>query len=238
MFDRRLTSLTKSRLMTLIGLLALTLSMVGFMAHPMPVRAASVCSAIPGSSGKQGGFITQSIAVNPGDTITVTANAFIQLTLPGQPTQSGGGQVSGVASVAGIATVAISNEIPYVYIITICRVGGPGPQCPGMYDGRINNDPALDCGAPVAIYPAGSVDIYAINPSTSEGQFVSRVEYDSTSDTTQTLFEGTNPFTGQPILVTELPGGLIQLNTAYADGKPYIVEWPADDPLQLVHVSV
>ena len=42
--------------------------------------------------------------------------------------------------------------------------------------------------------------------------------------------------TGAAILVTELDG-IIQLNTTYADGKPYIVQWPADNPAELKHLA-
>jgi PA14 domain-containing protein len=116
--------------------------------------------------------------------------------------------------------------------------GGPGPVCPGPLDGRINNDPALDCAPPIAIYGGnGSIDIYAINPDTSVGVFVARVEIGPAPDSTDTLYKGNNPFTGQPILVSELPTGEIQVNTAYGDGKPYILLWPADDSSQLVHLA-
>ena len=81
------------------------------------------------------------------------------------------------------------------------------------------------------------MDIYAINPDTSEGAFLTRVEFGSESDKDQKLFEGTNSFTGQPILVVERRGGYIQLITAYADGKPYIIQWPVNDTTQLVHLA-
>jgi hypothetical protein len=63
------------------------------------------------------------------------------------------------------------------------------------------------------------------------------VGIDPAADSTDTLYTGNNPFTGQPILVSELPTGEIQVNTAYGDGKPYVLLWPADDPRRLTHLA-
>lgn len=115
------------------------------------------------------------------------------------------------------------------------------PSCPNLQDGRINNDPWLDCGAPVAIY-AGSVDIYSIDPATSRGHLVLRLTDDDLTAAAELsantlLAQAANPFTGQPISVYRLTTGELQVNTFYADGKPYTVAWPADRPAALYHLD-
>lgn len=86
------------------------------------------------------------------------------------------------------------------------------------------------CGAPVAIY-AGSYDVYAINPATSEGDLVLQLSDEAIEaagvPTTAPIILGTatNPFSGYPITVYRLTTGELQLNTYYWDGKPYIVRW-------------
>jgi len=93
-------------------------------------------------------------------------------------------------------------------------------------DGRLNPH----CGAPVAIYP-GSYDIYAIDPATSEGDLVlhlsdEEIEAAGVPTTAPIVLDTvSNPFSGQPITVYRLTTGELQLNTYYADGKPYIVRW-------------
>lgn len=93
-------------------------------------------------------------------------------------------------------------------------------------DGRLNPH----CGAPVAIYP-GSYDIYAIDPATSNGDLVLRLgdeEIEAAGVPTAApivLDTVSNPFSGWPITVYRLTTGELQLNTYYADGKPYIVRW-------------
>ncbi len=42
------------------------------------------------------------------------------------------------------------------------------------------------------------------------------------------LGSATHPYSGQSVTVYRLPSGEFQLNTAYADGKPYIFVWSAD----------
>ncbi len=113
--------------------------------------------------------------------------------------------------------------------------------CPNLLDGRINNDALLDCGAPVAIY-TGSVDIYSIDPATSRGYLVLRLTDDdlaaAAAPAANTLLaQAADPFTGQPISVYRLTTGELQVNAFYANGKPYTVAWPADQPSALYHLD-
>ncbi len=86
------------------------------------------------------------------------------------------------------------------------------------FDGRLNDD---HCGYPIAVYPVrgGGYDIYAIHPTTSEGTLIFTVT-DFSGDE-QPIAEGVHSFTGQPVAVYVLPTGEIQIDTFYADGKPY-----------------
>ena len=79
-----------------------------------------------------------------------------------------------------------------------------------LNDGRVNPHPA----APVVVYFVHtSVFLFAVDPA------------DGTN--TVAIDENTqvNPFTGKSIRLTDLTGGWYQLSTAYADGKPYIIQW-------------
>ncbi|MFW5772190.1 MAG: hypothetical protein ACOCZH_02620 [Phototrophicaceae bacterium] len=89
-------------------------------------------------------------------------------------------------------------------------------QC--TFDGRLNDD---FCGYPIAVYrTADGYSIYAIDPDTAEGTLAFEVM--SASGEAQLLAEGVHSFTNQPIEVYLLANGDIQINTFYADGKPYI----------------
>jgi hypothetical protein len=105
--------------------------------------------------------------------------------------------------------------------------GGNGCQ---LGDGRINDFPDKDCGAPVAVY-FGSIDIYAIDPITSAGTLALRITNDELTtagvpeDGNLILEQTVNPFTGMAIVVSRLSTGEFQLNTYYADGKPYTISW-------------
>jgi len=110
-----------------------------------------------------------------------------------------------------------------------CRIG----------DGRIND---ADCAAPIAIYE-GSIDVYGINPDTGVGSLAIRISDSDiekvgiSDDTNLQIAEGVNRYTGQPITVYRLTTGEIQVNTAYADGKPYVVAWPIDAPEKLYIIA-
>lgn len=102
------------------------------------------------------------------------------------------------------------------------------PWDPG--DGRINPHAA----APVAIY-LDPVRIYSVNPETSNGTLTLTLSDEEIAaagvpgEANKLLAEATNPFTGQPIALYRLTTGEFQLNTAYADGKPYSVKWAPDE---------
>ena len=103
------------------------------------------------------------------------------------------------------------------------------PWTPG--DNRLNGNPR-DQAAPVAIYP-DPLQIYAINPDNGQGLLVLGISADQIAevgvptDANVTLGETTNPYTGQPILVSRLTTGEFQLNTADSAGNPYVVTWDA-----------
>jgi hypothetical protein len=105
-----------------------------------------------------------------------------------------------------------------------------GPPAENLYDGRINNDQGHDVGAPVAIYE-GSIKVYGIDPVSGDGWLdveISQEQIDAVgvpADAPALLGQGTNHYTGIGIFVYRLPGGAFQVNTEYADGKPYIFAW-------------
>jgi len=109
-------------------------------------------------------------------------------------------------------------------------LAGPGHSCLSNPDGRLNDNPARDCAAPVVLYRnSGGIDIYGINPSNSQGILLIQLvpsQYESDAPSGNTLLdEVVNPATGQPIQVYRLAGGGIQVNAFYPDGKPYSVTW-------------
>lgn len=115
------------------------------------------------------------------------------------------------------------------------------PPCLNLLDGRINNKHHLDCGAPIAIY-TGSIEIYSIDPATSRGHLTLRLTDDEIAaagvPAVNTLLAAApNPFTGRMVSVYVLTTGEIQVNTFYADGKPYTVAWPASQPSALYHLD-
>lgn len=104
----------------------------------------------------------------------------------------------------------------------------PLPVLPS--DGRINNH----AGAPVAIYGA-PLTVYGIDPETAGGSLVFQLsdeEIDAMGTPTDgplVLATGVNPATGMAVVLYRLPDGAFQINTFYADGKPYQVKWfPGD----------
>ncbi len=93
-------------------------------------------------------------------------------------------------------------------------------------------------GAPVAIYAVdGAYEIFSVDPGTSEGwlAFSFDIEGLEAGSAPFVVATGVNAFSGQPITVYLLPSEELQLNTYYADGKPYIVTWPlgSADPGEL-----
>lgn len=114
-----------------------------------------------------------------------------------------------------------------------------GPPCYNALDGRINRSTVIDCSAPVAAYSGETLDIYAVSPQTGAGNMVFRVDPKALVAQTanQTLWQGVNPFDGQPLIVSLLSTGEVQVNAFYPDGKPYTIAWPADAPQNFYHIA-
>lgn len=121
------------------------------------------------------------------------------------------------------------------------RQGGDsaGQPCGAVLDGRLNNRPDLDCGAPVAAYAGETLDVFAVNPQTGDGHMLYRVDPDglAAGATNQTLWQGVNPYNGSPVIVSLLATGEVQVNAFYADGKAYTIAWPADAPERFYHIA-
>ena len=96
-------------------------------------------------------------------------------------------------------------------------------------DGSLN---AHHCGRPVAIFRSGDeLHLYGIDINTGNGSLallVTAADIESAGvpeDVPVLIAVGENPYTHRPIALYRLPGGEFQLNTAYWDGKEYIVKW-------------
>lgn len=96
----------------------------------------------------------------------------------------------------------------------------PLPSC-WRGDGRLND---AACGAPAAVYcnDYGGVDVYKLDPSGQVWELRLRVTGDEIGAPT-----GENRSVKEmgDSLVSQLGDGTLQLNTFYADGKPYIITW-------------
>jgi hypothetical protein len=108
-----------------------------------------------------------------------------------------------------------------------------GDTCP-VEDGRINGS---DCAAPVVIYPG--IEIYGIDPQTGSGALAVRAtvtadDFDPAGSNVL-IASGAVAATGQPVAVYWLASNELQVVTADADGKPYVVAWPVDHPEQIHH---
>lgn len=121
------------------------------------------------------------------------------------------------------------------------RQGGSdaGQPCGAVLDGRLNNRPDLDCGAPVAAYNGDTLDVFAVNPQTGDGHMLYRVDPDglAAGAANQVLWQGVNPYNGSPVIVSLLTTGEVQVNAFYADGKAYTIAWPADAPERFYHIA-
>lgn len=98
----------------------------------------------------------------------------------------------------------------------------------GIQDGRLNTDLA----APVVVYK-DSLRLFVFDPDTKRGIQILAISNDTIAEVgvpgqSTLLGSSQNPYSGQPVSVYRLPSGEFQLNTAYADGKPYIFVWSED----------
>lgn len=136
-----------------------------------------------------------------------------------------------------VVTNLSGNNGPYTLRITGANLAGE--IAANLLDGRLNNHPELDVAAPVAIYKNnGTFNIYAVNPDTGEGTLALRITYrqylaavvaaEESAVENYQVESIANPYTGQAIAIYLLEDGALQLNTAYADGKPYTVRWTQD----------
>lgn len=96
-------------------------------------------------------------------------------------------------------------------------------------DGRIN---ITDLGTLTVVYPQETqIDVYAVNPETSEGWMVIRVLVDNLPDPEAILTEpllldeATSPFDGNPIALYLLPSGEFLIAAVNPDGTPYRFLW-------------
>jgi hypothetical protein len=125
-----------------------------------------------------------------------------------------------------------------VNVTVTCTAGPTVTGCGNVTDGRLNSSAALDCAAPVAVYWSDAgLDVYSVNPDNGDGVFTVRLtqaEIDASVGTVL-LSEIANPYTGATIRVYKLEGGLIQINTIYADGKEYTIQF--DHAGMLNHVA-
>ena len=112
-----------------------------------------------------------------------------------------------------------------------------GPPCDNLFDGRINDSQALDCGAPVAIYHDAELNIvyiYGINPDTGDGQLAAAIPLATVptdASANQIAVATTHPWFPAPLVFSRLSTGEWQVTTSYVTGKPYIVVWSTQEDL-------
>jgi hypothetical protein len=109
-----------------------------------------------------------------------------------------------------------------------------GPLAENLLDGRINNSQSHDVAAPVAVYCVdGNIDVYKIDPKTSDGtRIISVPQADgSPADGTQLLSAA------QGVSLYWLDTGEYQINTTNFEGLPYWINWVACNANTLKHLS-
>jgi hypothetical protein len=114
-------------------------------------------------------------------------------------------------------------------------------------DGRINNKPGMDCGAPIIVYTPDdgekTIDIYSANPANGEGYMDIRIslaaieEAGIPANNPLLLVDESNHWNGRGLQLFRLPSGELQINTFYSDGKPYTIAWQLDAPDHLYHLA-
>jgi hypothetical protein len=106
-----------------------------------------------------------------------------------------------------------------------------GPAADGhIHDGRLNSG---DLGTLAVVYPQETqIDVYAVNPETSEGWMVIRVLVDDLPPFDQVrtepllLGEAASPFDGRPVALYLLPSNEFLIAAENPDGTPYRFLWP------------
>ncbi len=97
-----------------------------------------------------------------------------------------------------------------------------------IQDGRLNTDLA----APVIVYK-NALRLFVPEPDKSRGIHILTISDETIAAVgipgePTVLGTTTHPYSGQSVTVYRLPSGEFQMNTAYADGKPYIFVWSED----------
>lgn len=179
--------------------------------------------------------------------ITTAANSPVYLKFNYQTIASGPSPLEYVVPADIVAnSIQIGTEVSvYAQMTVTCWHAGDddgseaGPPCYNALDGRINRSTVIDCSAPVAAYSGDTLDIYAVSPQNGAGNMVFRIDPKTlvAQATNQTLWQGVNPFDGQPLIVSLLSTGEVQVNAFYRDGKPYTIAWPADAPENFYHIA-
>ena len=119
--------------------------------------------------------------------------------------------------------------------------------CDNVYDGRLNNSPAVDCAAPFVLYRLppdangmGFVDIYGVgNGQSSLVLHLPSILWElapPARDKTLLDIAG-NPNNGQPIGVYLMLNGEVLIESNYADGKPYVLRYDPDGTPQIIHLA-
>lgn len=104
-------------------------------------------------------------------------------------------------------------------------------NCSHLRDQRINSDPSRDCAAPIAVYvDEFGIKIYGVNPYDSTGLialFIPVEAIDALGVPTENTLIGETTLlaSGRELRVYRLTSGEFQLDTFYADGKPYRIIW-------------
>jgi hypothetical protein len=191
----------------------------------------------------------QHVYFRAGDVITIVSREDMTLYLPANTAVanffSSGQyeyivyQVPQTGSYDGIKVMTGGKDSDY-WNFSCERAGSSaGQPCGAVLDGRFNNRPDLDCGAPVAGYAGDTLDIFAVNPQTGDGHLLYRLNPDllTAGAANQTLWQGANPYNGTPVIVSLLATGELQINAFYADWKPYTIAWPADAPHNFYHIA-
>lgn len=136
----------------------------------------------------------------------------------------------------------ISVVLMGLWIIIVLTAARTDAQCKNVLsDARLNNSTALDCGAPVVLYElidavdgSGSLDIYAIGGGRVDlVASIPSITYQIAPPARdRTLIEAVgSPGSGQVIAVYLMLDGELVIETAYADGKPYVIRFDPDGGL-------
>lgn len=191
------------------------------------IRTDTLSSFGPASGVNTWFFDGTAFSVPAGTAITIVIESYSKPNLGGRLTHRStlvfdcsNGNVMSLSNTAFPVGVTLPSNI-----VTLPE---PAPVCYELLgnDGRLNSN---DCAAPIAIYLA-PLQIYGIDPSSSEGTVMLNISDESIEElgipaSNTLLGEAVNSFMGQTISVWRLSSGEFQLNTYYADGKPYILIW-------------